>query len=93
MQVNSKLISMLPDAPEGWKIAGEDQSYQRDNLYDYIDGGAELYLSYGFRKVCTRTYSKSDQPDIVKEDGQLTVTNNSFIYKLEPLTIHHFVVF
>ncbi len=33
------------------KIAGEALVYEGDGLYDYIDGGAPLFLEYGFRKV------------------------------------------
>jgi len=57
--------SLLPDEIEGWKVAGEDRVYDRDTLYEYIDGGAELYLSYGFEQVVSRTYVRSGQPDIV----------------------------
>lgn len=55
----------LPDEIGGWKVAGEDRVYDRDTLYEYIDGGAELYLSYGFERVVSRTYVRSDQPDIL----------------------------
>ena len=61
----SDLATLLPDTLEGWTVTEEDQIYDRDNLYDYINGGAELYLSYGFQKVINRLYSAPKQPDIL----------------------------
>ncbi|MEE4310375.1 MAG: DUF6599 family protein [candidate division KSB1 bacterium] len=56
---------VLPDAILGWTASGEEVSYGRENLYEYINGGAELYLSYGFNSLTSRTYHKENQPDIV----------------------------
>ena len=39
----------LPDSIDGW-TAGEQNSFNdKESLYDYIDGGAELYISYGYK--------------------------------------------
>ena len=54
---------ILPATLGSWTVSS-DTLYTPENLYDYIDGGAELYLSYGFRKVHSRIYSAADQPDI-----------------------------
>lgn len=48
------------------KKAG-DRFYKQETLYEYVDGGAELYISYGFREGLKRKYSKPDQPDILIE--------------------------
>lgn len=74
----SDLTALLPDIIEGWKVTAKDQIYNRDNLYDYIDGGAELYLSYGFKRVINRTYSKSGQPDIVVDIFDMGTSQNTF---------------
>jgi hypothetical protein len=37
--------------------AGEDASYDRNTLYDYMDGGAEIYLAFDFRGVWARRYA------------------------------------
>ncbi|MFQ6113840.1 MAG: DUF6599 family protein [bacterium] len=62
---SSDLGRLLPTKLQGWEIAGRDKVYNRQNLYDYIDGGAELYLSYGFEQLLNRTYTAPGQPDIV----------------------------
>ena len=40
-----------------WQASGEDHVYNRESLYDYMDGGAEVYLAFDFRRVWTRKYS------------------------------------
>lgn len=75
---NSDLAVLLPDAIEGWKVATRDQIYNQDNLYDYIDGGAELYISYGFKNVISRNYSKPDQPDITVDLFDMRTSLNAF---------------
>jgi hypothetical protein len=52
------LASYLPgdgEAP-GWSRDGEAQPYDQEGLYGYIDGGAEIYNEYGFRRVIVQDY-------------------------------------
>lgn len=41
----------------GWEISKPD-FYSAKQLYGYIDGGAELYLEYGFRQVAAQRCTK-----------------------------------
>ena len=59
--------TLLPDSINEWKKKTEDKLYTPENLYDYIDGGAELYISYGFTEVVSRIYFKENQPEIKVE--------------------------
>jgi hypothetical protein len=43
-----------PVVPRGFKAAGKPASYDARGLYRAIDGAAELYLSYGFRRLDQR---------------------------------------
>lgn len=74
----SDLALLLPDTILGWKVAREDGRYGRDTLYDYIDGGAELYLSYGFKRVINRTYVKANQPDMVVDIFDMDTSQNAY---------------
>ena len=74
----NNLEKFLPDELEGWQILQEDQHYDKESLYEYIDGGAELYLSYGFQKLFSRTYSKSDQPEIIVDIFDMKTSYNAF---------------
>lgn len=74
----SELSSLLPSEVNGWKAISKDSVYNRTTLYDYIDGGAELYLSYGFKEVINRTYRKQGQPDMVVDIFDMTTSSNAF---------------
>jgi hypothetical protein len=37
----------------GWEPSGPARQYSADNLYDYKDGAADGYLSYGFARMST----------------------------------------
>jgi hypothetical protein len=77
-QLKSDLASLLPDAIEDWNVSAKDQMYSREDLYKYIDGGAELYISYGFKKVINRTYSKRGQPDMFVDLFDMGTSQNAF---------------
>ncbi len=72
------LIDMLPQKLNGWKIEGEDQVYNENNLYEYINGGAELFLSYKFQKGVSRIYSAPEQPDIIIDIFDMANSANAF---------------
>jgi hypothetical protein len=72
------LNRLLPDPLPGWRIEGEDGRYGPKNLYQYIDGGAELYLSYDFRAAATRIYIQPGQPDILLDVFDMGSAKNAF---------------
>ncbi len=37
--------------PPGWKPVGEAASFGPDNLWEQVDGAADLFLAYGFRQL------------------------------------------
>lgn len=45
-----------PGSVPGWTPEGEVQAYAGDDLFVYIDGGAEIYHEYGFRRVAALDY-------------------------------------
>jgi hypothetical protein len=52
----------LPPAADfapGW-ILGEKLFFEAGGLYDFIDGGADLYLEFGFKRVLVQRYNKGD---------------------------------
>jgi len=48
-----------------WNASGDDSVFNRKTLYDYMDGGAEVYLAYDFREVFVRRYVDSEENEIV----------------------------
>ena len=56
------LLALLP-APEavpGWSLPEAPRTYAAESLYEYIDGSADLYHSYGFRGAAVRDYRGAD---------------------------------
>jgi hypothetical protein len=52
--------AVLPEALAGWTAAGAPQVFIGDDLFRYINGGAELYHEYGFVQVEVRDYRKGE---------------------------------
>ena len=65
MNAQSKISELLPDSLNEWEPVDKDNFYTCENLFEYINGGAELYISYGFNLVLSRTYRADNQPDII----------------------------
>ncbi len=79
MTTSAQPISeFLPKGIDGWETSGQDRYYYPETLYDYIDGGAELFISYGFNRVISRTYKMSGQPDIQVEIFDMVEPKNAF---------------
>ena len=55
------------DGIEGWKRTGPPDRYAKDGLYGYIDGGADLVLSYGFRELSVFRFKPAAAPESTKE--------------------------
>lgn len=55
------LSGLLPRSSElgQWKPAGAPQLFTGEELFTYIDGGAEIYNEYGFRRVLVQDYRDS----------------------------------
>jgi hypothetical protein len=42
--------------PSGWTAQPDSATYGPDNLWEYIDGAADLFVSYGFKHLQCATY-------------------------------------
>jgi hypothetical protein len=52
---------------EGWKRSGNIQVFTSENLFDYIDGAAELYLNYDFHQLQVAEYQDQEETIIAIE--------------------------
>jgi hypothetical protein len=57
--------SIFPDSISGWRTDGKAESYDRETVYKYMDGGAEVYLEYGMKSLLVQKYTKKGEPPIV----------------------------
>lgn len=57
-----KMEKILPKTFRGWDLSGDSERYFPKNLFDYIDGGAELYLSFGFKRLYVFRFHRDSAP-------------------------------
>ena len=82
-QEEDSLSSLFP-VMEGWIQDGAPDTYTPATLYEYINGAAEVYLSYGFRELATVTYEKDQDRSLTIEVYRHNSLNNGFgIYSQE----------
>jgi hypothetical protein len=58
------LERLLPAASEleGWQVAEGPAAHGPETLFEYMNGGAERYLSHGFRRLVHVRYQLGDDP-------------------------------
>jgi len=44
----------------GWQKAGPPAEFQGDQLFNYIDGGAEIFLEFGFDRLLVQNYIRGN---------------------------------
>lgn len=78
MPITGSAEDPFPQAVLDWTIAAAAENYTPENLYRYIDGASELYISYGFVKLFSRKYEKTGQPEIVADFFDMGTAANAF---------------
>ncbi|MFH1574022.1 MAG: DUF6599 family protein, partial [Acidobacteriota bacterium] len=82
-----QLASLLPgnNAVAGWSAADQPRFFGPGDLWEYINGAADGYLTYGFRQVVTAEYSHSEtQSQAVIDIYRMQDPRNAFgIYTQE----------
>ena len=58
------LVDLLPAASsmDGWQIADGPTEYDSEGLFEYLNGGAPLYLDFGFQAMVHVRYQLGDDP-------------------------------
>lgn len=51
---------LISESKNGWKITESAVVYKGDDLYFLIDGGADLFLEFGFKEVAAADYYKEN---------------------------------
>lgn len=64
-KMKTSLGDLLPREICGWKAEKEDELYDPETIFDYIDGAGEVYRSYNFKLLLARRFTKEGQPDII----------------------------
>ncbi len=84
-QDNPVILKSLLPAVEGMESSESPSTYFPESLFEYINGAAEIYLSYDFKELIVAEYTKKDSPDSVAvEIYDMGNHKNSFgIYSAE----------
>jgi len=78
MNKDTILMKKLPESTTLLTIESEKVYETAEELYDYINGGAELYLNYGFRKLARRIYTLEGGNEIKAEIFDMSLPKNAF---------------
>jgi len=83
---------LLPDVVT-WKIPEAPQDYFPEILFEYINGAAEIYLSYDFKELTVGQYKKGDSnASLIIEIYDMGNEKNSFgIYSAERFPDSQFI--
>jgi len=79
-----KLDQILPDLDE-WTQIEESQTYYPESLFEYINGAAEIYLSYDFEELIVSQYKEQEtESNVSLEIYDMGANKNAFgIYSAE----------
>jgi hypothetical protein len=77
---------------QGWQLHKDDAVYTQDNLFDLIDGAAEVYLSYGFMDLHTAEYRADGVQPVRVEMYKHSSPLNAFgVYSAERQPTYAFI--
>jgi len=82
--MSSDMVSLLPEIST-WEQTESPQNYFPENLFEYINGAAEVYLSYDFRELLVAQFGvEGDSKNVAVEIYDMGSENNAFgIYSAE----------
>lgn len=60
----TEFVKALPDKVDRWNRVEPPEAYSPETLSDYIDGGAELFLSYNFKASLAVKYEDASENEI-----------------------------
>jgi hypothetical protein len=87
----ARLAQLLPDSSEVGAARGGEQKFYSSDLYQYSDGGADVYLDYGLVAMVHQEY-KSSSTDFTLDIYNMGTPANAFgIYAAESSPDYHFL--
>jgi hypothetical protein len=72
-----EVMKFLPEKIGDYRIT-DSMDYVGEALFDYINGGAELYLSYGLKGMTGCKYNGEGLPQITVEVYEMSSSENAF---------------
>jgi hypothetical protein len=78
-------------AVEGWKLSQEETAYTPNNLFDVIDGAADLFLEYNFVVLHIGRYTQGEVEIKVELYRHATSADAFGMYSQERFADYHFI--
>ena len=72
------LKSLLPFPTGPWTTSSDPRHFTGEQLYEYIDGGAELFLSYNYREAVSQKYVSDNEPEVVADIFDMGTAANAY---------------
>jgi len=78
-----EMTALFPDL-DGWKKDGAPQMYYPESLFEYINGAADVYVSYGFEELAALNYDSGEKRSLTVDVYRHSNLRNAFgIYSQE----------
>ncbi len=73
-------LKLLPEQEEldSWRAASPPAVYDEDDLFVYINGGADIYLEYGFEAVLVQEYERAPGESLTLEIFEMSDACSAF---------------
>jgi len=68
----------FPQSVSPWTLTGDFQTYNSQNLFDYVDGQAESFFAYNFEQVGVQRYQNASGDTLTVEIWQLTASDDAY---------------
>ncbi|MFH1372953.1 MAG: DUF6599 family protein [bacterium] len=68
----------VPQEVLGRHLNDTVSTYDRETIFDYINGAGEVYLAYDFRKLAVFRLQQTGQPDIIVEMFDMGSTDDAY---------------
>lgn len=57
----------IPEKVFDWTAAEKPDAYDRETIFDYINGAGEVYRQYGFRQLLVKRFKRTNHPSLTVE--------------------------
>ena len=68
----------LPESTATWHRSEQDRFFDQDSIFDYIDGGGEVYRSYAMRQCLSRRYIHASGATVILDIFDMGNSQNAF---------------
>ncbi|UCH15473.1 MAG: hypothetical protein JSV22_05785, partial [Bacteroidales bacterium] len=77
---------------KGWEVKPDKIVYEKFNLWEYINGAADMYLAYDFQDLNIAEYTNEQEHSIKVEIYRHSSFDNAFgIYTAERMMNYNFI--